>query len=72
MFLRTDGPDAWAVRFDDDAVQLGAPQGSYDIQVSGTASDLALFLWQRDVTGSLEVDGDSGLLGRYFALAPLL
>jgi hypothetical protein len=58
VFRRTDGPQTWGVRFDADAVLLGAPQGSYDIQISGTASDLALFLWQRDVTGGLEVRGD--------------
>ena len=49
-----------------------APCGDYDIQISGTASDLALFLWQRDVTGSLEVRGDTSLLSRYFALVPPL
>lgn len=72
VFRRTDGPQAWAVRFDGDAVLLGAPAGGYDIQISGTASDLALFLWQRDVTGGLDVRGDSSLLGRYFALVPPL
>lgn len=70
VFRRTDGPQTWAVRFDADAVLLGAPQGSYDIQISGTASDLALFLWQRDLTGHLEVQGDSSLPNRYFALVP--
>ena len=63
-------PSPSGVRFDADAVLLGAPQGSYDIQISGTASDLALFLWQRDVTGGLEVRGDLSLLSRYFALVP--
>jgi hypothetical protein len=48
----------------------GAPEGNYNIQISGTASDLALFLWQRDVTASLDVRGDSSLLSRYFALVP--
>lgn len=55
-----------------DPVLLGGPQGSYDIDISGIASDLALFLWQRDVTGSLQVRGDSSLLSRYFALVPPL
>jgi len=72
VFRRTDGPDAWAVRFDGDAVPFGAPQGTYDIQVSGTASDLALLLWQRDVAGGLDVQGDSSLLSRYFVLVPPL
>jgi len=60
------------VRFDGDAVLLGAPQGSYDIQIEGTASDLALFLWQRDVTSDLAVRGDLSFLSRYFALVPPL
>ena len=51
-------------------VLFGAPEGDCDIQISGTASDLALFLWQRDVTSSLDVRGDSSLLSRYFVLVP--
>ncbi len=69
VFRRTDGPQRWAVRFDGDPA-LGVPSDDYDIQISGTASDLALFLWHRDVTGSLEVRGDSSLLSRYFTLVP--
>ena len=70
LFRRTDGPQIWAVQFDGDTVRLGAPGGQPDIQIDGTASDLALFLWQREVTGRLEVRGDSALLDRYFALVP--
>jgi hypothetical protein len=62
----------WVVQFDGDAVLLGAPDGDYDIQVSGTASDLALFLWQRAMTGKLDVQGDTSLLSRYFVLVPPL
>jgi uncharacterized protein (TIGR03083 family) len=69
-FRRTDGPNTWAVRFDGDQVLVGAGAEDYDVQISGTASDLALFLWHRDVTGSLEVRGDSSLLSRYFTLVP--
>jgi uncharacterized protein (TIGR03083 family) len=72
VFRRTDGPGMWTAQFDADAVLLGAPQSGYDIEISGTASDLALFLWQRDVTRSLQVRGDSSLLNRYFALVPPL
>ena len=67
----TDGPQAWAVRFDSDPVLLGVPAGACDVQVSGTASDLTLLLWHRDVTGSLEMRGASSLLSRYFAFVPL-
>jgi hypothetical protein len=60
------------VQFDGDAVLLGTPDGHDSIQISGTASDLTLFLWQRAVTGKLDVQGDSSLLSRYFALVPPL
>jgi uncharacterized protein (TIGR03083 family) len=77
-FRRTDGPETWAVRFDGEAVRLGENDSQVDgqddgtpgIQISGTASDLALFLWQRPVTGRLDVRGDSSLLERYFVLVP--
>jgi uncharacterized protein (TIGR03083 family) len=72
LFQRTDEPGTWVVQFDGDAVLLGAPDGHYDIQISGTASDLALFLWQRPVTGKLEAQGDATLLSRYFTLVPPL
>jgi uncharacterized protein (TIGR03083 family) len=72
LFQRTDGPGTWVVQFDGDAVLLGTPDGHYDIQISGTASDLALFLWQRAMTGKLDVHGDASLLRRYFALVPPL
>ncbi|HEV2256845.1 MAG TPA: maleylpyruvate isomerase family mycothiol-dependent enzyme [Streptosporangiaceae bacterium] len=70
LFQRTDGPGRWAVRFDGDAVLLGTPDGHYDIQIAGTASDLALFLWQRTVTGKIDIQGDASFLGRYFVLVP--
>src|SRR5436190_4124083 len=61
-FRRTDGPETWAVRFYGEAVLLGEDGGQDDgrpgIQISGTASDLALFLWQRPVTGRLYVRGE--------------
>jgi uncharacterized protein (TIGR03083 family) len=70
VFQRTDGPGTWAVRFDGDAVLTGAPDGHADLQISGTASDLALFLWQRPVTSNLDVQGDRSFLNRYFVLVP--
>jgi hypothetical protein len=48
----------------------GQGDGTPGIQISGTASDLALFLWQRPVTDRLDVRGDSSLLERYFVLVP--
>lgn len=70
LFQRTDGPQTWAVRFDGDAIVLNAAGGDYDIEISGVASDLALFLWQRPVAGKLAVKGDTSMLTRYFDLVP--
>jgi hypothetical protein len=77
--VRFDGEavrfDGEAVRFDENDSQVdgqdgGQGDGTPGIQISGTASDLALFLWQRPVTGRLGVRGDSSLLERYFVLVP--
>ena len=64
-----------AARFGENDSQVDGQDGGQDdgppgIQISGTASDLALFLWQRPVTGRLDVRGDSSLLKRYFVLVP--
>jgi len=72
LFQRTDGPGTWVVQFDGDTVLLGTPDGHYDIRISGAASDLALFLWQRVIADKLDVQGDTSLLNRYFALVPPL
>ena len=72
LLRRTDGPQTWAVQFDGDTVMLGATGDQHDIHISGTASDLALFLWQRKVAGRLEVEGDASLLSGYFVLVPPL
>jgi MDMPI C-terminal domain len=60
------------VQFDGDTVRLGMSGEQPDVQISGTASDLALFLWQRKVAGRLEVQGDASLLSGYFVLVPPL
>jgi hypothetical protein len=72
LLRRTDGPQTWPVQFEGDTVQLGAPGDQHDIQISATASDLALFLWQRKVADRLDVQGDTSLLSGYFVLVPPL
>jgi uncharacterized protein (TIGR03083 family) len=69
-FRRTDGAGYWAVRFD--AAGLVPHDGPCDVELSGAASDLMLFLWHRaDAgTGSLVVRGDAALPDRYFVLVP--
>ncbi|GII97303.1 hypothetical protein Ssi02_75340 [Sinosporangium siamense] len=66
-FRRDDGPEEWTVVFDGDQVRTGERFDTYDGDVTGTASELMLFLWQRVPAERLRVSGD---LGRYFSLAP--
>jgi uncharacterized protein (TIGR03083 family) len=70
-FRQTDGTGDWTVRFNGDEVRLTESNGSGDVELAGTASDLMLFLWQRIPTDQLdEVTGDRGALARYFTLVP--
>ena len=71
LFRRTDGDGTWLVRFDGANVEV-SPGGPGDVEISGTASDLMLFLWQRTGAVRLGVRGDESLLGRYFVLVPPL
>lgn len=68
-FRATDGPGDWTIRFDGADARL--VDGPGDVTLSGTASNLALFLWHRvpaDECG--EVDGDPARLDHYFTLVP--
>lgn len=82
-FRRTDGPQSWTVRFHGAAVLLGPAShrdagadrhrdagADRDIEIAGRASDLALFLWKRPVTGQLDILGNTRMLSRYFELVP--
>jgi uncharacterized protein (TIGR03083 family) len=69
-FVRTDGPGAWAVRFDGDDVILGDPDDACHVTLTGTASELALFLWHRGGTVSPHVQGQADLAEHYFDLVP--
>ena len=73
LFRRTDGDQVWSVRFDGPAVEVGQGQdGTADIEMAGTASDLLLFLWRRAGAERLAVRGEPALLDRYFVLVPPL
>jgi len=71
-FARTDGPQAWVVRFDGNDVALGDSSGAGDVTLAGTASDLMLFLWGRLAPETLDIQGDTELADRYFDLVPRL
>lgn len=67
-FRRTDGDGDWTVCFDGDDVLITTGPG--DVEIAGTASDLALYLWQRVPADRLDVTGDAAVLDRYFTLVP--
>jgi uncharacterized protein (TIGR03083 family) len=69
-FERSDGPGSWTVHFQDRELDVGARDGEPDITISGTASNLVLFLWHRIPAEALTVSGDSSLVSRYFELLP--
>ena len=69
-FSRTDGPGAWAVRFEGDDVTLGDPDDACHVSLTGTASDLTLFLWHRVTPAALDIQGDAWLADHYFDLVP--
>ncbi|MDJ1133030.1 maleylpyruvate isomerase family mycothiol-dependent enzyme [Streptomyces iconiensis] len=69
-FRQTDGPGAWTVRFDGDTVTHVRRAAPSDVRLSGTASDLMLFLWGRLPADRLEIDGERSLIDRYAALVP--
>ncbi|HUQ40465.1 MAG TPA: maleylpyruvate isomerase family mycothiol-dependent enzyme [Acidimicrobiales bacterium] len=68
MLLRdTERGREWRVRFHPDleggpiAVRSGDDESAVDATVSGTASDLLLFLWNREPATPLEVAGDAAV-----------
>lgn len=65
-FRRTDGPDHWTITTTGDTLTIG--DGPADVELAGTASDLALFLWHRIPAPS--TTGDAALVDRYFELVP--
>ncbi|MCF3101926.1 maleylpyruvate isomerase N-terminal domain-containing protein [Streptomyces roseoverticillatus] len=77
-FRRTDGlgigagvgTGVWTVCVDGDAVRLVPDEDPCDAEVSGTASELMLFLWGRLPADRLTVTGDRKALDRYAVLVP--
>ncbi len=71
---RCDGDDFWKIRFDGAGVV--SHDGPCEVELTGTASDLMLFLWRRisaDAAagaGRFTVRGDASLLDRHFVLVP--
>ncbi|ATL32510.1 maleylpyruvate isomerase family mycothiol-dependent enzyme [Streptomyces formicae] len=71
-FKQADGFRIWVVQTDPEEVLLNQGSGCCEVELTATASDLALFLWHRIPTDGLGVRGDVSLLDRYFKLVPPL
>ncbi|MGP9022692.1 maleylpyruvate isomerase family mycothiol-dependent enzyme [Streptomyces sp. BR1] len=71
-FRQSDGAGIWIIQFEGDEVLVNEGTACCDVELTATASDLMLFLWQRVPADHLEVRGDRSLLDRYFTLVPPL
>ncbi|MEI5102705.1 maleylpyruvate isomerase N-terminal domain-containing protein [Streptomyces sp. PmtG] len=69
-FRQSDGAGIWIAQTDPDGVLLNEGTGCCQVELTATVSDLALFLWHRIPTDTLEVRGDASLLERFFKLVP--
>ncbi|HEV3310760.1 MAG TPA: maleylpyruvate isomerase family mycothiol-dependent enzyme [Chloroflexota bacterium] len=68
-FQEVDGDMSWLVTFSRDGIQSSSGSGSADVTVSGSASDLLLFMMGRLPVDSLAVEGDAMLATRWNELA---
>jgi len=60
--LPHDRPDGWLVQLGPDGVRAQRGRGDADCRVSGTTSELYLWLWNRLPESALEVDGPRSAL----------
>lgn len=63
------GPGRWLVSFDAGAISTSHDAGPADVTVSGTASDLWLYIMGRRMAEELHVEGDTGLAMEWGNLA---
>jgi uncharacterized protein (TIGR03083 family) len=58
----TDQPGEWTIEIGAEGLTVSGTHAQADCSVSGSASDLYLFLWNRRGRDSLSIDGDAQLL----------
>ena len=69
-FRQTDGPGVWSIALEPDGPRPLGEDEPADTELSGTASDLLLFLWHRIPGEPLLTSGDAKALERFFVLVP--
>lgn len=70
ILLREEpGPGRWLVSFDDGGVTTSSAEGPAAMTVTGTASDLLLFIMGRRSPAEMRIEGDKDLAGSWSDLA---
>lgn len=69
-FFQTDGEESWSIGLDPTGLRPLGEDEQADTELSGTASDLLLFLWHRIPGEPLLVRGEAEALQRFFVLVP--
>jgi uncharacterized protein (TIGR03083 family) len=70
VLLREEhGPGHWLVSFDAGGVTTSSAVGPADVTITGTASDLLLFIMGRRLPSEMQIDGDTELAGSWGDLA---
>ena len=70
VLLRADpGPGCWLVSFGDRGTKTSTEEGPADVTVSGSASDLHLFIMGRRSSEEMQVEGDTELAAAWGDLA---
>lgn len=69
-FRQTDGSGVWSIALDPDGPRPLGDDEAADVELSGTASDLLLFLWHRVPGEPLLTSGDAKALQRFHVLVP--
>jgi len=62
-----DTGDDWYLKIGPQGISPAQPDGSADLVLTGTASDLYFVLWNRKPDSSIAVTGDDALLGQWHA-----
>ena len=69
-FFQTDGKESWSIALDPKGSRPLGEDEPADTELSGTASDLLLFLWDRIPGEPLLSRGEEKALKRFFVLVP--
>lgn len=69
-FRQSDGPEVWSIALEPDGPRPLGEDEAAAVELTGSTSDLMLFLWHRIPGEPLMTKGDAKTLERFFALVP--